>query len=286
MNQGGAVISLTYNASNRIIPGYGGGMSSAKAVSVPPVPPYCRGLRSSCMAHKAHVADAREGLAWAVKHAHDASTRMMPCMPEPAWRATQRAVTCCAPCMHAHVPTCPGPGERHARAGVRGRPQVWRARQHHQRRPAGLARRQGHRLHRRHDPVRARVRTLMPHAACNHFLLGAGMPAAAQAQGSAAAVCVAAVLAARLCWKRFAPHAVPVTEWARHHAAIMACSICTSKQRRHGLRLGTAVPACCSASCPPKLACLPAQATSPTTACCCQHPLLARNGRHALPPLH
>ncbi|GAX74103.1 hypothetical protein CEUSTIGMA_g1552.t1 [Chlamydomonas eustigma] len=31
MNQGGAVISLTYNASNRIIPGYGGGMSSAKA---------------------------------------------------------------------------------------------------------------------------------------------------------------------------------------------------------------------------------------------------------------
>lgn len=33
MNEGGAVISLTYNASNRIIPGYGGGMSSAKAVS-------------------------------------------------------------------------------------------------------------------------------------------------------------------------------------------------------------------------------------------------------------
>lgn len=33
MNPGGAVISLTYNASNRIIPGYGGGMSSAKAVS-------------------------------------------------------------------------------------------------------------------------------------------------------------------------------------------------------------------------------------------------------------
>ncbi|PNW82805.1 hypothetical protein CHLRE_06g294950v5 [Chlamydomonas reinhardtii] len=31
MNEGGAVISLTYNASNRIIPGYGGGMSSAKA---------------------------------------------------------------------------------------------------------------------------------------------------------------------------------------------------------------------------------------------------------------
>nr|ABH11005.1 enoyl-ACP reductase [Polytomella parva]QKY14964.1 enoyl-[acyl-carrier] reductase [NADH] (INHA) [Polytomella parva] len=31
MNKGGSVISLTYNASNRIIPGYGGGMSSAKA---------------------------------------------------------------------------------------------------------------------------------------------------------------------------------------------------------------------------------------------------------------
>jgi enoyl-[acyl-carrier protein] reductase I len=31
MNEGGSVISLTYNASNRIIPGYGGGMSSAKA---------------------------------------------------------------------------------------------------------------------------------------------------------------------------------------------------------------------------------------------------------------
>ncbi|KAG2497750.1 hypothetical protein HYH03_004022 [Edaphochlamys debaryana] len=31
MNPGGSVISLTYNASNRIIPGYGGGMSSAKA---------------------------------------------------------------------------------------------------------------------------------------------------------------------------------------------------------------------------------------------------------------
>ncbi|PNG99026.1 Enoyl-[acyl-carrier-protein] reductase [NADH], chloroplastic, partial [Tetrabaena socialis] len=31
MTEGGAVISLTYNASNRIIPGYGGGMSSAKA---------------------------------------------------------------------------------------------------------------------------------------------------------------------------------------------------------------------------------------------------------------
>ncbi|KAG1656266.1 hypothetical protein FOA52_011914 [Chlamydomonas sp. UWO 241] len=31
MNEGGAVISLTYNASNQTIPGYGGGMSSAKA---------------------------------------------------------------------------------------------------------------------------------------------------------------------------------------------------------------------------------------------------------------
>jgi enoyl-[acyl-carrier protein] reductase I len=31
MNQGGAVISLTYIASERTIPGYGGGMSSAKA---------------------------------------------------------------------------------------------------------------------------------------------------------------------------------------------------------------------------------------------------------------
>jgi hypothetical protein len=36
MNEGGAVISLTYNASNRIIPGYGGGMSTAKAVSRAP----------------------------------------------------------------------------------------------------------------------------------------------------------------------------------------------------------------------------------------------------------
>ncbi|GFR49893.1 hypothetical protein Agub_g11997, partial [Astrephomene gubernaculifera] len=31
MNEGGAAISLTYDASNRVIPGYGGGMSSAKA---------------------------------------------------------------------------------------------------------------------------------------------------------------------------------------------------------------------------------------------------------------
>jgi enoyl-[acyl-carrier protein] reductase I len=31
MNPGGAVVSLTYLASERIIPGYGGGMSSAKA---------------------------------------------------------------------------------------------------------------------------------------------------------------------------------------------------------------------------------------------------------------
>ena len=31
MNKGGAAISLTYLASERIIPGYGGGMSSAKA---------------------------------------------------------------------------------------------------------------------------------------------------------------------------------------------------------------------------------------------------------------
>lgn len=31
MNEGGAAISLTYLASERIIPGYGGGMSSAKA---------------------------------------------------------------------------------------------------------------------------------------------------------------------------------------------------------------------------------------------------------------
>nr|AAB20117.1 NADH-enoyl ACP reductase [Brassica napus, Peptide Partial, 45 aa] [Brassica napus] len=30
MNPGGASISLTYIASERIIPGYGGGMSSAK----------------------------------------------------------------------------------------------------------------------------------------------------------------------------------------------------------------------------------------------------------------
>jgi Enoyl-(Acyl carrier protein) reductase len=33
MNPGGAAISLTYLASEKIIPGYGGGMSSAKAVS-------------------------------------------------------------------------------------------------------------------------------------------------------------------------------------------------------------------------------------------------------------
>lgn len=33
MNEGGSVVSLTYNASNLTIPGYGGGMSSAKAVS-------------------------------------------------------------------------------------------------------------------------------------------------------------------------------------------------------------------------------------------------------------
>jgi hypothetical protein len=33
MNPGGAAISLTYIASNQVIPGYGGGMSSAKAVS-------------------------------------------------------------------------------------------------------------------------------------------------------------------------------------------------------------------------------------------------------------
>ena len=32
MNKGGAAITLTYNASNLVIPGYGGGMSSAKAV--------------------------------------------------------------------------------------------------------------------------------------------------------------------------------------------------------------------------------------------------------------
>merc|ERR1719199_1347193 len=31
MNPGGAVVSLTYDASNKVIPGYGGGMSSAKA---------------------------------------------------------------------------------------------------------------------------------------------------------------------------------------------------------------------------------------------------------------
>ncbi|KXZ43597.1 hypothetical protein GPECTOR_86g391 [Gonium pectorale] len=31
MSEGGSVISLTYDASNRIVPGYGGGMSSAKA---------------------------------------------------------------------------------------------------------------------------------------------------------------------------------------------------------------------------------------------------------------
>lgn len=31
MNKGGAAISLTYIASERVIPGYGGGMSSAKA---------------------------------------------------------------------------------------------------------------------------------------------------------------------------------------------------------------------------------------------------------------
>jgi enoyl-[acyl-carrier-protein] reductase (NADH) len=33
MNEGGAAISLTYIASEQVIPGYGGGMSSAKAVS-------------------------------------------------------------------------------------------------------------------------------------------------------------------------------------------------------------------------------------------------------------
>lgn len=32
MSKGGAAVSLTYLASERVIPGYGGGMSSAKAV--------------------------------------------------------------------------------------------------------------------------------------------------------------------------------------------------------------------------------------------------------------
>mmetsp|Transcript_40664 Transcript_40664/g.66118 ORF Transcript_40664/g.66118 Transcript_40664/m.66118 type:complete len:393 (+) Transcript_40664:17-1195(+) len=31
MNEGGSVLSLTYDASNKVVPGYGGGMSSAKA---------------------------------------------------------------------------------------------------------------------------------------------------------------------------------------------------------------------------------------------------------------
>eukprot|EP00624_Nannochloropsis_granulata_P001383 evm.model.NODE_16729_length_6257_cov_28.676363.4 len=31
MNEGGSVLSLTYIASEKVIPGYGGGMSSAKA---------------------------------------------------------------------------------------------------------------------------------------------------------------------------------------------------------------------------------------------------------------
>merc|ERR1712100_89826 len=31
MNKGGAAVSLTYLASEKVIPGYGGGMSSAKA---------------------------------------------------------------------------------------------------------------------------------------------------------------------------------------------------------------------------------------------------------------
>ena len=38
MNEGGAVLSLTYLASTTIIPGYGGGMSSAKAVRFPSPP--------------------------------------------------------------------------------------------------------------------------------------------------------------------------------------------------------------------------------------------------------
>ena len=31
MNEGGSVLSLTYFASEKVIPGYGGGMSSAKS---------------------------------------------------------------------------------------------------------------------------------------------------------------------------------------------------------------------------------------------------------------
>jgi enoyl-[acyl-carrier protein] reductase I len=33
MNEGGSVLSLTYIASEKVIPGYGGGMSSAKVRS-------------------------------------------------------------------------------------------------------------------------------------------------------------------------------------------------------------------------------------------------------------
>jgi enoyl-[acyl-carrier protein] reductase I len=51
MNAGGAAINLTYVASNRVIPGYGGGMSSAKAVS----DDKCVRYTSSCFKHRALV---------------------------------------------------------------------------------------------------------------------------------------------------------------------------------------------------------------------------------------
>lgn len=97
MNEGGAALSLTYIASEKVIPGYGGGMSSAK------VRERARGRTMMMRSGR----QARHGGGGGTDSGH-------------LWRRTKKGETRAdhpASCL-AVCGVVGGPGERHPRAGL------------------------------------------------------------------------------------------------------------------------------------------------------------------------
>lgn len=142
MNRGGSIVSLTYIASNAVIPGYGGGMSSAKAaleVRRSPRKPVRADSCSACPQHAGapalHIMFQRLWSRCMLMHARTLN------------KLRSRLILGAFVCAVRHQGPC-----------IRGRPEVWRARQHDFCRASRLARRTLHRLHRRHDQLLVRQR--------------------------------------------------------------------------------------------------------------------------------
>jgi len=182
MNRGGAAVSLTYLASERIVPGAAWAASERELWAGAALCLPRRALLSGHVRLGHHL--LRQGCM--LVHA-SCCHRCVRAPEQPPCIAPRQldSARVAGRVRRGHEQRKGGARERHARACVRGGPQVGRARQHHLRGPARLARRQGHRLHRRHDPARSCLGAVGPVLGVAHeAALWAGMLGACADMGA------------------------------------------------------------------------------------------------------